>query len=142
MKYCENCGAELKEGADICLKCGKFINTQKKEIKSYPGKGISIASLVLGIVASFLALIMLLSLGQAIEDIIVNYYYNESLVFFISYYIGYTLFALTPGILALIFGRKAYKKSKNGMATAGIVLSIIALGICVITFLSFAFNIF
>ncbi len=26
MKFCPNCGSELKEGADICVKCGKIIN--------------------------------------------------------------------------------------------------------------------
>ena len=25
-KFCENCGNEIKEGADICIKCGKIIN--------------------------------------------------------------------------------------------------------------------
>ncbi len=25
-KYCSNCGSELKDGADICLKCGKIVN--------------------------------------------------------------------------------------------------------------------
>ena len=25
-KYCSNCGSELKEGADICLKCGKIVD--------------------------------------------------------------------------------------------------------------------
>ncbi len=30
MKYCTNCGKELKEGADVCLSCGKVI----KEVKS------------------------------------------------------------------------------------------------------------
>lgn len=35
MKYCSNCGKELKEGADVCLSCGKAI----KEVKSM--KGIS-----------------------------------------------------------------------------------------------------
>lgn len=25
MKYCSNCGKELKEGADVCLNCGKAI---------------------------------------------------------------------------------------------------------------------
>ncbi len=24
-KYCSNCGAELKERADVCLKCGKLV---------------------------------------------------------------------------------------------------------------------
>ncbi len=25
-KFCVNCGAELKDGGDICLKCGKLVN--------------------------------------------------------------------------------------------------------------------
>lgn len=25
-KYCSNCGNELNNGADICLKCGKIVN--------------------------------------------------------------------------------------------------------------------
>ena len=25
MKYCTNCGSELKEGADVCLNCGKTV---------------------------------------------------------------------------------------------------------------------
>ena len=25
-KFCSNCGAELNEGADVCLKCGKKVN--------------------------------------------------------------------------------------------------------------------
>ena len=29
MKYCSNCGKELKEGADVCLSCGKAINSPK-----------------------------------------------------------------------------------------------------------------
>ncbi len=24
-KFCSNCGNELKEGADVCLKCGKVV---------------------------------------------------------------------------------------------------------------------
>ena len=25
-KFCENCGNEIKEGADVCVKCGKLVN--------------------------------------------------------------------------------------------------------------------
>ncbi len=142
MKYCGNCGAELKEGADICLKCGKMVTENKVVTKKYPGKGLSIASLVLGIISSSWALLMLLSLGQAVEEIIVDYYYNETLVFFIAFYIGYTLFSLAPGILSLIFGIKGNKKAKSGMSTAGLVLSIISLSICALVFLVFTLNVF
>lgn len=48
MKYCSNCGNELKENADVCIKCGKLL-------KQKNGKGI--ASLVLGIIAILWALL-------------------------------------------------------------------------------------
>ncbi len=45
MKYCSNCGKELKEGADVCLNCGKVINkritkTENKGAKSKIAAGI------------------------------------------------------------------------------------------------------
>ena len=35
-KYCTNCGKELKEGADICLNCGKLINHDNETKKQEP----------------------------------------------------------------------------------------------------------
>lgn len=28
-KYCGNCGAELNEGQDVCIKCGKKVNNEE-----------------------------------------------------------------------------------------------------------------
>ena len=39
MKFCPNCGNEVKEGADICLSCGKILN-QKYNSNKIPGKGM------------------------------------------------------------------------------------------------------
>ena len=33
-KFCANCGAELREGSDICLNCGKMINNFTTEVKT------------------------------------------------------------------------------------------------------------
>ncbi|MCM1371029.1 MAG: DUF4190 domain-containing protein [Clostridium sp.] len=33
-KFCENCGAELKENADICLKCGKIVGNSTEAVSS------------------------------------------------------------------------------------------------------------
>jgi len=33
-KYCSNCGNELNDGADICLKCGKIVNSNNQTIKN------------------------------------------------------------------------------------------------------------
>lgn len=37
MKFCENCGNELNEKADVCTKCGKSIN-KKDNTKKRKGK--------------------------------------------------------------------------------------------------------
>lgn len=36
MKYCANCGAELKEGAEFCSKCGTKKGTNKKPVTGQP----------------------------------------------------------------------------------------------------------
>lgn len=40
-KYCENCGRELNEGADICLGCGKAIRKVNSTKVSYGGKPVN-----------------------------------------------------------------------------------------------------
>ena len=51
MKYCSNCGSELKDGADICLNCGKIVNKSQPEepINTNPNAKSKIAAGVLGI---------------------------------------------------------------------------------------------
>ena len=63
--YCKNCGKEVKEGEKFCRECGTSLdnNTTGKKVEpitvnnstatATPGKGLAIASLVLG-VASFI----------------------------------------------------------------------------------------
>ena len=49
-KYCSNCGNELKEGADICLKCGKIINSNINNQRiTDPNAKSRIAAGILGI---------------------------------------------------------------------------------------------
>lgn len=47
-KFCSNCGAELKEGADVCLKCGKGVN-KDSNVNSDPNAKSKIAAGLLGI---------------------------------------------------------------------------------------------
>ncbi|HOP65903.1 MAG TPA: TM2 domain-containing protein [Bacilli bacterium] len=44
-KFCSNCGAELKEGADVCIKCGKIIEKEKAEDNNISPKSRLIAFL-------------------------------------------------------------------------------------------------
>ncbi|MBR3660298.1 MAG: TM2 domain-containing protein [Bacilli bacterium] len=50
-KYCTNCGAELKNEADICLKCGKIVNEniKKSNINVDPNAKSKLAAGLFGI---------------------------------------------------------------------------------------------
>ncbi|MBR6153184.1 MAG: DUF4190 domain-containing protein [Treponema sp.] len=74
---------------------------------TYPGKGLSVASMVLGIIA----MVCLLT-GW------------------------FSFIAVVMGVVGLILGIMGKKKTPNGMATAGIVLSIIALALGALIFVS------
>lgn len=39
-KFCVNCGAELNDGADVCLKCGKSVANKKVGSKSKIAAGL------------------------------------------------------------------------------------------------------
>lgn len=72
-----------------------------------PSNGKAIASLVLGIVAC------------------------------VCVFMGYgALFGIALGVVGLIIGINAKKESPSGMATAGIVLSAIAIALCAIGFIA------
>ena len=143
-KFCANCGSELKENADVCLSCGKmlkkdnFENMQQYNLYTQngnynnkpriPGKGMSIAGMVLGIIATAWALLSLLSISEI--EYSVSYYYSISEI--IGYIIGFTLFSLTPSIVGLILSICGYRKQKSGVNIAGLILNIITLAIVVI----------
>ena len=67
-KFCSNCGSELKVNADVCLNCGVMVKTEKynnyivNNKPKVPGKGMSIAGMILGIVACFWGIMSLLAL--------------------------------------------------------------------------------
>lgn len=108
MKFCQKCGKEISETAAVCIHCGEAIKTAESVntvIKNNPGKGFGIASMILGICSLCIP------------------------------YVG-----ILGAIVGLILGVIGKKKSleagmPSGMATAGIVMSIIALAwsiVCVI----------
>ena len=128
MKYCENCGAELNENADVCVSCGKALKKAKK------GNGKAVASMVLGIIAVCWAVLSLCSLGN-IEPRLVELLEDTTLSEAgakISFGIGYNLLSRPCGIIGLILGVRA---KKNGKAIAGIVTSSIALLVAFIAYI-------
>ena len=127
--FCSNCGKELKAGADICLHCGVLLNKPSAPVKNkIPGKGSSIAGMVLGIVACVWAFFALVGMENLPYEL--KYFYSTAQ--YIGYAIGYTLFSFAPSIVGLCLSVSSIKKQKNGKNTAGLVLNIIALLISVV----------
>lgn len=136
MKFCPSCGEKLTENSKFCKACGASIEgvqevaeqvTVQSE-KKY--NGLSIAGLVLGCIAIFWTLLMVIRLGDAPTAYRLELYSarlsgNEGAYFF-GFCLGYTLLSFIPGILALIFGLRGNSKKKNGLAMAGAIMGIIA----------------
>jgi len=105
-KFCQNCGTELNEEQDICLKCGVFINkdisTKKKNKGNHSGYKTST-----GIIMIILGACMILGASNEI-------YEYPLIVFSIPGLLG-----LISGILTLIS-----KKKNNLLLVSGILLFI------------------
>ena len=108
MKYCANCGNRCADNLAFCNSCGAPLQQAQPVYAAapeLPGKGFGVASMVLGII---------------------------SLALFCFWYL-----ALPCAIVSLILGSIGTSKAKqvgmkNGMATAGIVLSCVALGLALL----------
>ncbi len=127
-KFCSNCGKELDESAIVCVKCGTATDKLQQKKSKQPGKGLSIASMVLGIIAIFYGFFM--TVGTiAICGTGEFYYFPElmaatmSLIFF-------------PSILSVIglsLGIASTSKVKNGFNISGIILNSITILLCVLS---------
>lgn len=121
--FCSNCGAKAPDGVSNCLACGAPLactaprqplepQPPYQAYSSYqqpliPGRGMGIASMVLGIV-----------------DLVLLF------VWFVSWFIS-----IPCGILGLVLGIMAAKRASdagmhNSMATAGIICCAIGTALC------------
>jgi hypothetical protein len=114
--FCNNCGNQVPDGSEVCGNCGYQFSQAVSQQQYYSNQGtnkgeanggnFAIASLVCGI------------LGIAGGSIPIVQY-----------------FTLALAILGIVLGVKARKTAppdKRGMATAGLVLGIIAVGLNII----------
>lgn len=130
--FCPNCGAQNADNVAFCASCGANMGAQQPVYQapvqpmyqapvqpvyqqpiqqSVPGKGMGITGMVLGIVA---------------------------LVLFCMWYVSIPS-AIVGAILSGVALKKAQEVGKkNGMATAGLVCSCIALGIAILFVLAVA----
>ncbi len=107
--FCKNCGAECADGVKFCEKCGTAMDQPVYQTpvanNSFPGKGMGIASMVLGIVALVLFCIFYISIPCGIVGLVLG---------------------------ALAYKKARAVGVKSNIITAGIVCSCVALGIEII----------
>ena len=160
--FCVNCGEKLEEGVLFCPKCGKKIDGDNKEVvnlgqnKKVEGKGSSIASMVLGIIALFFAVSLFFTSGilsttfdmvweleyhdnyHNIHYDLDDYYddYQDLAHYTIkgSFIVSSIMFVLPLSITGLCLGVTSKKKIVNGFNKAGVILNAIALVVFVINF--------
>ena len=140
MNYCTNCGTANEGNKNFCSNCGQSLTTDAnmsqvsgQVVVGKQKNGKATASLVLGIIAAVWAAMSLLSFGE-IENALIEAMAENSTdnVFAakMGFFIGFNIVSLPCGIVGLVLGLKA---KKNGKAIAGIVTSLAALAIAVIS---------
>lgn len=131
-KFCTNCGSKLKENADICLNCGIIINKKYKEKNiKIPGRSMSIAGMILGIVAIFMNLCDLTEVISMILKITSFYSYYESFadsIFDVFLFLGVSI----TGLVLSVVSRR---KTQNGFNIAGLILNLISILLTIILFI-------
>ena len=140
--YCPNCGAKVDEKAVVCVKCGVALKKETNNTNQPEKSGAATASMVLGIIGLIFGVITLLiaigvssyasnSLEMQLHGLISSSYEEEKLATAIG-------IVFLPGILSLIgffLAIASRGKVKNGANSAGIILNIITVILCVIQFL-------
>lgn len=137
--FCTQCGAPLEQEAAFCTNCGQALTEPAPEPAApapaaptvtlcpppppkpkVPGRGIGIASMVLGILSAFTA-------GSVISETV------DTLIYFPAFFswgeaVADTLTFSVMALLALIFSFSARKKQyHNAISTTGLTLGILGL---------------
>lgn len=129
-KFCSNCGKEVKEKDSFCSNCG----SPTTGIVKKPGKGISIAGMVLGIIACTWALLELCSVDSIKLEMFKLYLtHSKTIASVMGFATGYTLIIIP--IVGLPLSISGMKKQKTSINKAGLILNTIGLSISAIIFI-------
>lgn len=143
--FCNKCGKELDKDAVFCSKCGNQVNgngnnNQNQSVmyvkKTVPGNGLSIAGMVLGIIAICFALIYLVSLTTSTFKVDVILYRRD----IVAYAFGVILIPTALSATGLPLSISGMLKSRNGKNIAGLILNSITLIMQVFVFLYIVVN--
>ncbi len=124
MKYCSNCGAEINEGAVVCVKCGVAVQTscapvgQRKTNKGLL-KYILLSILTLGIYG----LVVMSSVGDDINVVASRYDGKKTMHYCLLYFI---VAPITLGIAGIVWFHKISNRIGNELKRRGIAYSLSA----------------
>lgn len=117
--FCQNCGNKIDENAYVCVNCGMFLKKRSdtKIVNSKSnGRALSVVSVILGIVA------LALSLMLFFHDISSVGMYTE-IYERLFYAVDYSLSALLMSTVTFIF---ALISEKNNCSSIGLLLSLLS----------------
>ncbi|MBR6689977.1 MAG: zinc-ribbon domain-containing protein [Bacilli bacterium] len=135
-KFCTNCGNELNENAVFCVKCGVATNNvvQTTTKPKQPGKGTGIASMVLGIIATWNSMctlfiaVCLLAAGE-------YFLLSEKIALGFIFLMGPITLLIVGGSL----GIASRCKIKNGVNLTGLILNTVSLVLCLLSIIAICF---
>lgn len=129
MNYCPNCGKKIQAEADVCVNCGKFLTNEKSissaKTKKVPGKGLSIAGMILGIIA---ILIITTDVPMTLIDNSMEYYTNLEVIEDI-------VMSISISITGVVLSAVGFKKLKSGFNISGLVLNSVSIFLSIVAFI-------
>ena len=139
--YCAKCGERISEGATFCGNCGNVLKRTNEvaNVARPQGSGMAIASMILGIlgiVSSIITLFIALSYSAYVSyayDMYDRLYYSDAIN--TTNIVVAVFIVFLPAVLSIVgfsLALASRGKIKNGANTAGLVLSIITIVICVL----------
>ena len=149
MKFCTNCGAKVEENSAFCVNCGAPLKAKQEEVMTRDEtssvatqtmsvrSGAATASMVLGIIAIIVGLITFLIsvsvtayMSSSVSYRLYNTYSNSSENIAVA--IGIVFLPAVLSIIGFSLALGSRGKVKNGANTAGLVLNIITIVLCVL----------
>ena len=143
-KYCSKCDNIMDENNNNCLYCSvqknkenNLINSNNSLKKKVPGKGLSIAGMVLGIYNTYGSILNIFTLKYNIEQL--SYYSNNTYIsktFITNVYLTVQIiFRVLLPILGLVLSYFGYRKHESNFNKSGLILNSVSLCIAICLFI-------
>ena len=144
-RFCTNCGTKIKEDADICLGCGKYLANDEKIIKEEEKQNtndtinkndiIGISGLISGVI-SFTIIFLIAS---NIEDIVYSISSEDIFIIRLMFAFIITMGAYLFAIPGLILSIHSIKKEKNILSMLGLIFTLLSIILTIILILLITF---